>query len=79
MGNWTDYLVKTSGSTDLDQDRTHNEAGEIAEMFIEDFAAKNKRRQNEWDDKDRPKVSEFIIAAIQNAVRTTTQTAPSKY
>ncbi len=28
-GNWTDFVQKTSGSTDLDQDRTHNEVNEI--------------------------------------------------
>jgi len=28
-GNWTDYLQKTSGATDLDQDRTHNAVNEI--------------------------------------------------
>ena len=28
-GNWKDYLQKTSGSTDLDQDRTHNKVNEI--------------------------------------------------
>ena len=28
-GNWSDFLQKTSGSTDLDQDRTHNEVNEI--------------------------------------------------
>mgnify|MGYP000858361248 CR=1 FL=1 len=28
-GNWTDFLQKTSGSTDLDQDRTHNPVNEI--------------------------------------------------
>ncbi len=24
-GNWSDFLQKTSGSTDLNQDRTHND------------------------------------------------------
>jgi RHS repeat-associated protein len=28
-GNWDDFVQKTSGSTDLDQDRTHNEVNEI--------------------------------------------------
>jgi len=28
-GNWTDYLQKTSGTTDLDQDRTHTPVNEI--------------------------------------------------
>ena len=28
-GNWSDFLQKTSGSTDLDQDRTHNTVNEI--------------------------------------------------
>ncbi len=28
-GNWSDFLQKTSGSTDLDQDRTHNAVNEI--------------------------------------------------
>ena len=28
-GNWTDFLQKTSGSTDLNQDRTHNLVNEI--------------------------------------------------
>ena len=28
-GNWSDFLQKTSGSTDLDQDRTHNGVNEI--------------------------------------------------
>ena len=28
-GNWSDFLQKTSGSTDLDQDRTHNDVSEI--------------------------------------------------
>ncbi len=28
-GNWTDFLQKTSGSTDLNQDRTHNPVNEI--------------------------------------------------
>ena len=31
-GNWTDYIQKTSGSTDLDQDRDHNEVNEITEI-----------------------------------------------
>jgi len=31
-GNWTDYVQKTSGSTDLDQDRTHDKANEITEI-----------------------------------------------
>jgi len=31
-GNWTDYVQKTSGSTDLDQDRAHDEANEITEI-----------------------------------------------
>ena len=29
-GNWTDFLQKTSGTTDLDQDRTHNPVNEIS-------------------------------------------------
>ena len=29
-GNWTDFLQKTSGSTDLNQDRTHNPVNEIS-------------------------------------------------
>ena len=28
-GNWTDFVQKTSGSTDLDQDRTQNDVNEI--------------------------------------------------
>ena len=28
-GNWTDYVQKTSGNTDLDQDRTHNDVNEL--------------------------------------------------
>ena len=32
VGNWTDYLVKTSGQTDLDQDREHNKANEITSI-----------------------------------------------
>ena len=28
-GNWSDFIQKTSGSTTLDQDRTHNEVNEI--------------------------------------------------
>ena len=28
-GNWTDFMQKTSGSTDLNQDRTHNPVNEI--------------------------------------------------
>ena len=32
VGNWTDYVIKTSGSTDLDQDRTHNKANEISDI-----------------------------------------------
>ena len=28
-GNWTDYVQKTSGTTDLDQDHTHNKVNEI--------------------------------------------------
>jgi len=28
-GNWSDFTQKTSGTTDLDQDRTHNEVNEI--------------------------------------------------
>ena len=28
-GNWSDFLQKTSGSTDLNQDRTHNPVNEI--------------------------------------------------
>lgn len=31
-GNWKDYLQKTSGSTDLDQDRTHNKVNEISDI-----------------------------------------------
>ena len=29
-GNWTDFLQKTSGTTDLNQDRTHNPVNEIS-------------------------------------------------
>ncbi len=29
LGNWTDYIEKSSGSTTLDQDRTHNSVNEI--------------------------------------------------
>ena len=28
-GNWNNYLTKVSGTTNLDQDRTHNKANEI--------------------------------------------------
>jgi YD repeat-containing protein len=28
-GNWTDYVQKTSGATDLDQDRAHNKVNEV--------------------------------------------------
>ena len=28
-GNWSDFLQKTSGTTDLNQDRTHNPVNEI--------------------------------------------------
>jgi len=31
-GNWSDYTEKTSGSTDLDQDRDHNEVNEITDV-----------------------------------------------
>ena len=31
-GNWTDYVQKTSGSTDLDQDRTHNDVNETTDI-----------------------------------------------
>ena len=31
-GNWRDYAQKTSGSTDLDQDRTHNRVNEITDI-----------------------------------------------
>jgi RHS repeat-associated protein len=31
-GNWSDYLQKTSGSTDLDQERTHNKVNEITDI-----------------------------------------------
>ena len=31
-GNWTDYVQKTSGSTDLDQGRTQNEVNEITNI-----------------------------------------------
>ncbi len=31
-GNWTDYVQKTSGSTDLNQDRTHNEVDETTNI-----------------------------------------------
>jgi hypothetical protein len=31
-GNWTDYVQKTGGSTDLDQDRTHGEANEVTDI-----------------------------------------------
>ena len=32
LGNWTDYVQKTSGSADLDQDRTHNKVNEITDV-----------------------------------------------
>ena len=32
LGNWTDYIQKTSGTTDLDQDRTHNKVNEITDI-----------------------------------------------
>jgi RHS repeat-associated protein len=31
-GNWSGYAQKTSGTTDLDQDRTHNEVNEITDI-----------------------------------------------
>ena len=31
-GNWKDYLQKTSGTTNLDQDRTHNKVNEISDI-----------------------------------------------
>ena len=31
-GNWRDYAQKTSGSTDLDQDRAHNKVNEITDI-----------------------------------------------
>jgi RHS repeat-associated protein len=31
-GNWSGYVQKTSGSTDLDQDRTHNDVNEITDI-----------------------------------------------
>ncbi len=31
-GNWSAYVQKTSGSADLDQDRTHNEVNEITDI-----------------------------------------------
>jgi len=31
-GNWTDYVQKTAGNTDLDQDRTQNEVNEITNI-----------------------------------------------
>jgi len=31
-GNWSDYAEKTSGSTDLDQDRTHNKVNEVTDI-----------------------------------------------
>ena len=31
-GNWSGYAQKTSGTTDLDQDRTHNEVNEIVDI-----------------------------------------------
>ncbi len=31
-GNWTDYVQKTSGSTDLDQDRTHSVVNELTNI-----------------------------------------------
>ena len=31
-GNWAGYLQKTSGTTDLDQDRSHNEVNEITDI-----------------------------------------------
>ncbi len=32
LGNWTDFVEKTSGTTDLDQDRGHNDANEITSV-----------------------------------------------
>ena len=32
LGNWTDYIEKSSGSTTLDQDRTHNSVNEITDI-----------------------------------------------
>jgi YD repeat-containing protein len=31
-GNWSDFTQKSSGATDLDQDRTHNEVNEITQV-----------------------------------------------
>ncbi len=31
-GNWTDYVQKTSGTTDLDQDRTHSKVNEVTDI-----------------------------------------------
>ena len=31
-GNWSDYIQKTSGNTDLDQERTHNEVNELTNI-----------------------------------------------
>jgi hypothetical protein len=31
-GNWTDYVQKTTGNIDLDQDRTHDKANEITDI-----------------------------------------------
>jgi RHS repeat-associated protein len=31
-GNWSDFTQKSSGATDLDQDRTHNEVNEITQI-----------------------------------------------
>jgi len=32
LGNWTAYIQETSGSTDLDQDRSHNNVNEITDI-----------------------------------------------
>ena len=31
-GNWADFVVKTSGSTDLNQSRTHNAVNELTDI-----------------------------------------------
>ena len=31
-GNWADFLIKTAGSTDLSQSRTHNEVNELTDI-----------------------------------------------
>src|SRR3989304_1451512 len=32
LGNWSSYVKKTNGNTDLDQDRTHNRAKGMTEI-----------------------------------------------